>query len=89
MSAISGPYIVPNGGMVPTICNADESVLIATMTDTGDQMEATARLLAAAPELLAALRGLLDALERDIPRAASINTGPMGAARAAIAKAEG
>jgi len=63
---------------------------IASMCDfgpSGDE-EANARLIAAAPELLAALKDLLDAVARDVPGAASITTGPMGAARAAIAKAE-
>jgi hypothetical protein len=48
--------MVPNGGIYPTVTNGDESECICTLADTGDVMEANARLIAAAPDMLAALR---------------------------------
>lgn len=90
-----GPWVASeqdNGEWV--IEAADRHVndwVVAIVCDNcGDSStEANARLIAAAPEMLEVLRDLLDAIERDIPDAVSITTGPMQAARAAIVKATG
>lgn len=82
-----GPWSVPDGGMAPTICTADESTLIATLAGTGDEMEANAALMKAAPEMLAALR-LWHAALRGKAMSAE-EQAAWNAGRAAIAKAEG
>ena len=57
-------------------------------TETSDQQEANGRLIAAAPELLKALRELV-ALEADGKHASESSIEPWERARAAIAKATG
>lgn len=58
--------------------------------DGSAQQEANARLIAAAPELMEALQGLVAVLDRQLhsPHAAE-RASPLGRARAAIAKATG
>jgi hypothetical protein len=54
------------------------------------ELRCNARLIAAAPDLLAALRGLLDwAADVHAGKPVTINYAGMDAARAALAKAEG
>jgi hypothetical protein len=67
-----------NGAVIAHIPMQDDLIL---------QSEANARLIAAAPDLLAALRNLLDASERYIFSDECLRE--REAARAAIAKAEG
>ena len=57
---------VPEGGLYPIVCTRDGKH-IATLADTGDEMEARARLIAAAPDLLAALRELAAVFAEDGP----------------------
>lgn len=58
------PWGVPDGGTQPTITTADESKHIATMADTGDEMEANAAFIVRAVNcheaLVAALKGLVE-----------------------------
>ncbi len=61
-----------------------EVALCATGYSPQEMEDANARLIAAAPEMLAALCGLLDVFENDADADAAID-----AARAAIVKAEG
>lgn len=65
----SGPWIVAMGGMRPTITTADESIIIALLPDCGEEMEANAALMAAAPAMLAALRAAETALRYSRPQA--------------------
>ncbi|MBS7790293.1 hypothetical protein KTR66_09815 [Roseococcus sp. SDR] len=82
-----GPWAVSDGGVFPAIWDADGRHL-ATMSDCGDEMEANAQMMAAAPDLLAALRVALDHMQASIE---TCRRAPhdIAAARAAIAKAEG
>lgn len=80
----------------------DGGLLIASLVPGDEHLEADSRLIAAAPDLLAALRGLADLCE-NVPvfqldggrasakavRLAGDFTRAMEVARAAIAKAEG
>ncbi len=50
-----GNWAVPDGGVYPMVATHD-STIICVLNDTGDVMEANARLMAAAPDLLAALK---------------------------------
>lgn len=86
-----GQWIVPDGGWQPTICTADGGWLIARVTDTGAEAEANAALIAAAPDMLAALFLFAD-LPTDTPPPGITPTAwqaALDAAQAAIAKAEG
>jgi hypothetical protein len=64
-----GPWIVPDGGGRPAIYGGDETH-IATLADTGDVMEANARLIAAAPGMFEALLAIaqfpMDPANRDM-----------------------
>jgi hypothetical protein len=57
--------------------------------EPGDEAEANARLIAAAPDLLAALKALSAGLHDEIDMKAHIKAAEVRAARAAIAKAVG
>jgi hypothetical protein len=84
----SGPAhlsVEDNAGRVLAFCNLQ--------SEDGDEDEANARLIAAAPEMLQALRGLLREARESVPK---INVKKhfslmvcMEAAKEAIAKAEG
>ena len=78
----AGPWGVPDGGMRPMVCSAH--AVVATLADTGDEFEANARLIAAAPDLLAALRALLKVCDAELD---AKRVPEMRAARAAIARA--
>jgi hypothetical protein len=92
-----GPWAVawPN----PRIVSAQEKKAVASPHFAGyeeDEIEANARLIAAAPELLEALRALVAVNEEHNARVAVVIGAPkdwndsyLAAARAAIAKAEG
>jgi hypothetical protein len=67
------------------IIAADESVIC----QWGSYSDANARLIAAAPDLLAALKALSAGLHDGIDMKANIKAAEVRAARAAIAKAEG
>lgn len=95
-----GPWVYLDIGEVAA--GEDCEITIAIMNDGGNsadvlEVEANARLIAAAPELLAALKGALGALEQDVDTGADYNDADwsgiaqqrLEAAKAAIAKAEG
>ena len=95
--AINGPWSVPDGGVHPTVCDRD-GVLLATMADTGDEAEAVARMMAAAPEMLAALldaaQFIINGVELGFIRMPDVDTPDpahrtLPRIRAAIAKATG
>lgn len=83
------------------IIGADGAVVALPVSDrpalSDPIFDANARLIAAAPELLAALKGALGALEQDVDTGADYNDADwigiaqqrLEAAKAAIAKAEG
>lgn len=80
---VSGPFIGPR-------LSPDSGILLKAARISGDETDAeciaNARLIAAAPELLVALEGLLGATEE----IGYVHYGPYrAAARAAIAKARG
>ena len=71
-------------------CSVADGFVVAVMPRQGEQADANARLIAAAPDLLEALKGLF---ETGAPEGISLTADEMRqrfeAARAAIAKAEG
>lgn len=77
--------LVPDGKRVIW---APDGMEVALARDRGGETRANARLVAAAPELLEALRELLDRLYDPTPCAWKASA-HYSAARAAIAKAEG
>jgi hypothetical protein len=85
-------YISQQEGATYTPNYSDVATLIAETIcgEYGRIQEANARLIAAAPELLAALQGLVAVLDRQLnsPHAAE-RASPLGRARAAIKKATG
>ena len=87
------PVTLPSSVIAPPYGSVDTICVFSFMTKKKphDEQQANARLIAAAPDLLAALRLLLDGLQtyapeflHGLPKADYIR-----AARAAIAKAEG
>lgn len=96
MNHTPGPWQVPDDNHVG-VYGGDEQTLIATVARTPDRI-ANARLIAAAPELLAALKLALPIIEADAqywrdttPRGGTANRLDEFAAgiREVIAKAEG
>lgn len=65
------------------------SALVQDAHTPGDELEANARLIAAAPELLEALEGVTDMAADMIPSMGFAGLALIEAARAAIAKARG
>ena len=60
---------------------------ICQVSTTNDDADANAKLLAAAPELLKALQGILDNFKQN--QGVGLGIGPISKAKAAIAKATG
>lgn len=93
-----GPWVLADngmgvirGGVVRQYANGstqDQIVMACSVTDDNGCMKANARLIAAAPELLEALKRLLGAYERLKPLQ-SLVSDPEKQAQAAIAKATG
>ena len=84
-----GPWYVPGCGIRPEI-HDETGHVICRMADTGDAMEAAATLIAAAPDLLAALILCEQRLAKNKSEHDPGTTHPqLDAARAAIAKARG
>jgi hypothetical protein len=54
MKHTPGPWFVPDGGLRPTV-NGPDGQSIVFLSDTGDEAEANASLIAASPKMLAAL----------------------------------
>lgn len=90
-----GPYVSSYAGDVAD-CYTMSNPLAASIRNGGDsypvpfqgaEADANARLIAAAPDMLEALRDALELLERHYPKPA--RSGQIARARAAIAKAEG
>lgn len=88
-----GPWTAHNSqGGRPVIVYADGFAVCHCQTFHGKhqcgQMEANAKLIAAAPDLLKACNGLLQMLEINMPTTYFLSDSRVNAARDAIAKAE-
>jgi hypothetical protein len=59
-----GPWFVPDGGLRPTV-NGPDGQSIAFLSDTGDEAEANASLIAAAPKMLAALEKVAEFIRHE------------------------
>jgi len=86
------PNVLPNSLPTATFIATAEMGGGLTQVHSKEERNANARLIAAAPELLAALKGLVDAMDADL----TIKRGPASPypferknARAAILRAEG
>lgn len=89
-----GPWFV-HGGEAKDVCVVSRSGLVTLVSRTHGDV-ANARLIAAAPDLLAALRIAADELEKAVARSLPLSKAHLAAqapvvvdARAAIAKATG
>lgn len=83
---VTGPYPITGGGRAFAV--QSEDLTVALITANGDdepQSKTDANLIAAAPELLKALRDVVRAYENSV----GTTTPSTLAARSAIAKAEG
>ena len=88
-----GPWTVPANGHV--IAPKPYSVVIAFMPESSDSIQgmdvidANARLIAAAPDLLQALQGLVSSCELNLDELEPDTHAMLDCARAALAKATG
>jgi hypothetical protein len=81
-----GPWYVTDGGIRPTV-NGQDGTSIACLSDTGDEAEANARLIAVGPELLGAAEALLSDWDSPTLSDSTPIAEKFDALRSAVAKA--